>query len=223
MSSSPNYHHRLNVIIAQMSSSLKCHHRPNVIAQIASSPKFAQGLFMTDLVVLKLDPKKTTKKKKKKKKQQQQVIQEPWTLNPDQHQKERWRTYWLRATIHSKASTGKESVCASGSILTQELLLGHYWRIQGEWFMVPILMSYHLPFCCLQYPLSLITSLGGDNWAIMGVFCYVSFYSKIWNNYIWLWYCEIIIKGLEDLSTSRGIPSGNDWTCLRNRPILLLI
>ena len=41
-----------------------------------------------------------------------------------------------------------------------------------------ILVSYRPPCFCLKYPLSLVTSLAGGNWAIMGVFCYVLFYSK---------------------------------------------
>ena len=47
-----------------------------------------------------------------------------------------------------------------------------------------ILKSYRPRLLCVNHPLSLVTSLGGDNWAIMGVFRYVLFYSKIWNNYI---------------------------------------
>ena len=47
-----------------------------------------------------------------------------------------------------------------------------------------ILEPYRTTFNCLLHPLSLVTSLGCDKWAIMGVFCYVLFYSKIWNHSI---------------------------------------
>ena len=50
------------------------------------------------------------------------------------------------------------------------------WNKRSEVF---ILQSYRPPFFCLLHPLSLVTSLGGDSSAIMGVFCYILFYSKI--------------------------------------------
>ena len=89
-----------------------------------------------------------------------------------------------------------------------------------------ILESYRPPFFCLLHPLSLVTSLGGDNWAIMGVFCYVLFYSKIWNNSI---LAVILWNNNNRFERSKYKPRHIVWkrlcvpTFSRNWPVLLLI
>ena len=88
-----------------------------------------------------------------------------------------------------------------------------------------ILKSYRLPFFCLHHPLSLVTSLEGDNWAILAVVCYVLFYSKIWNNSI---LAVILWNNDFRFERSKYKPRHIEWKLLcvpafsRNLPILLL-
>ena len=99
---------------------------------------------------------------------------------------------------------------------------GVYHHFIGKW---SILESCRPPFLCLHHPLSLVTSLGGDNWAIMGIICYGLFNSKIWNNFI---LAVILWNNNYRFERSKYKLRHMEWKLLcvpafsRNLPILLL-
>ena len=74
---------------------------------------------------------------------------------------------------------------------------------------------------CRHHPLSLVTSLGCDNWAIMKIFCYILYFLKYEVISFRPWFHEMIITGLKYVNTSRVILNGNESSYLCFQEICL--